>query len=71
MLATKNYKEAVTSMTDPSSILGHVYAEETFRAAEKYGLKSGMDIKLVSEELSIKYGFCSPESSLLMLYSID
>eukprot|EP00957_Ditylum_brightwellii_P003695 280055-Ditylum_brightwellii.AAC.1 len=30
-----------------------------------------MDIKVVSEELSIKYGFCSPESSLLMLYSID
>eukprot|EP00957_Ditylum_brightwellii_P002276 174868-Ditylum_brightwellii.AAC.1 len=45
MLATKSCKEAATSMTDPTSILGHVYAEETFRAAEKYGLKSGMDIK--------------------------
>uniref|UniRef100_A0A7S4J0A2 Uncharacterized protein n=1 Tax=Odontella aurita TaxID=265563 RepID=A0A7S4J0A2_9STRA len=28
-------------------------------------------MKMVREELSVEYGFCSPESSLLMLYSIE
>lgn len=54
--------------SNPARILGHLYAEERYRQAEMFGLKSGISTTRVKEELAVKYGFCSPESSLLMLY---
>jgi hypothetical protein len=56
---------------DPARVLGHCYAEELYNEAERFGLMSGMDFKIVREELAITYGFCNPDSSLLMLYEAD
>jgi len=69
------YSPTLTFKTNQNNlaarILGHVYAEETYKTAEAYGLKSGTSTKQVMEELSVSYGFCTPESSLLMLYTKD
>jgi hypothetical protein len=60
------------STVNPARILGHLYAEELYREAALYGLKSGTDMKkIVGEDLAVSYGFCSPESSLLMLYDSE
>eukprot|EP00588_Corethron_pennatum_P022877 CAMPEP_0194314752 /NCGR_PEP_ID=MMETSP0171-20130528/11593_1 /TAXON_ID=218684 /ORGANISM="Corethron pennatum, Strain L29A3" /LENGTH=655 /DNA_ID=CAMNT_0039070307 /DNA_START=228 /DNA_END=2191 /DNA_ORIENTATION=+ len=52
-------------------ILGHIYAEELYSEAVSVGLKSGIDTHAVQQELAINYGFCSPESSLLMLFTVQ
>lgn len=52
-----------------SRILGHIYAEEAYGQAEAYGIKSGSPVQRVKEDLAVSYGFCSPESTLLMLYA--
>lgn len=62
-----------TLFLEPSSdaisrTLGHIYAKERYQEAEGFGIRSGVSTELVREELAVKYGFCSPESSLLMLY---
>jgi len=51
-----------------SRLLGHLYAEGVYCEAEAFGIKSGLSTSAVKEELAVSYGFCSPESSLLMLY---
>jgi hypothetical protein len=57
------------STVNLARILGHLYAEELYREAALFGLKSGTDMKkTVGEDLAVSYGFCSLESSLLMLY---
>lgn len=58
-------------LVDPSRVLGYIYADELYNEAEKFGLKSGIDTKAVREELAVSHGFCSPESTLLMLYTIE
>jgi len=55
----------------PLRILGHLFAEKLYAEAESFGLKSGMNVEGIREKLSTTYGFCSPESSLLMLYETD
>jgi hypothetical protein len=60
-----------TSKSAQARVLGHVYAEELYNAAEIFGLKSGMDLKVIQQDLAVSYGFCSPESSLLMLFEAD
>ena len=53
---------------NPAKILGHLYAEEVYRQTDLVGLKSGMECTHLQQEIAVTYGFCSPESSLLMLY---
>ncbi|KAL7570904.1 hypothetical protein ACA910_018961 [Epithemia clementina (nom. ined.)] len=57
-----------TALVDPARILGHLYADEVYRQTELDRLKSGMDHKSLLQAIAVEYGFCSPESSLLMLY---
>jgi hypothetical protein len=49
-------------------ILGHLYAEAVYAEAQAFELKSGISTKEVQQELAVSYGFCSRESTLLMLY---
>ncbi|CAB9521611.1 expressed unknown protein [Seminavis robusta] len=56
--------------SDPAArVLGHIYAEELYHQAEAFDVRSGLSTERVREELAVSYGFCSPESSLLMMYT--
>ena len=52
-------------------MLGHIYAEELYAQVDRDGLKIGEEMTSIKRELASTYGFCSPESSLLMLYEAD
>ena len=56
---------------DNARILGHLYAEELYREADSIEFRSGIETKEVKEDLAIKYRLCSPDSSLLLLYTIE
>lgn len=50
-------------------VLSHVYAEQLYAEADLFRQRSGMNsMETVREDLAVQYGFCSPESSVLMLY---
>ena len=63
--------DSTSTAADPARILGYMYAEQLYAEAETFGLQSGMNVKAIREELAVRYGFCSTESSLLMLYEPD
>jgi len=49
-------------------LLGHLFARQQYAAVQRDGAAMGMDLAKIRAELALKYGFCSPEASLLLLY---
>mmetsp|Transcript_16265 Transcript_16265/g.35221 ORF Transcript_16265/g.35221 Transcript_16265/m.35221 type:complete len:1016 (+) Transcript_16265:305-3352(+) len=49
-------------------LLGYLFAKQQYTAVERDGALMGIDLESVRTNLALKYGFCSKESSLLMLY---
>eukprot|EP00523_Entomoneis_sp_CCMP467_P008449 CAMPEP_0168736346 /NCGR_PEP_ID=MMETSP0724-20121128/9813_1 /TAXON_ID=265536 /ORGANISM="Amphiprora sp., Strain CCMP467" /LENGTH=1182 /DNA_ID=CAMNT_0008783541 /DNA_START=92 /DNA_END=3640 /DNA_ORIENTATION=- len=55
----------------PNRMLGQLYAQKLYDQVQKDGIHSGMDMTKIQEELAATYGFCSTESSLLLLYNAE
>ena len=49
---------------------GLLFAQERYRDLEMDNL-AGLELSALQRDLALDYGFCSPEASLLMLYSVE
>jgi len=49
-------------------LLGYLFAKQQYAAVQCDGAAMGVDLATVRRALAVKYGFCCPEASLLMLY---
>ncbi|CAD7923936.1 unnamed protein product [Amoebophrya sp. A120] len=50
-------------------LLGYLYAETQYQCIQKDALRSGLNLSKIQEELAVRYCFCSPEASLLLLHT--
>eukprot|EP00928_Gymnodinium_smaydae_P017917 TRINITY_DN16836_c0_g1_i1.p1 TRINITY_DN16836_c0_g1~~TRINITY_DN16836_c0_g1_i1.p1 ORF type:complete len:1033 (+),score=89.01 TRINITY_DN16836_c0_g1_i1:289-3099(+) len=54
--------------SDAAPLLGYLFAQEQYSFVEKDAARMGVDLHRIKESLALQYSFCSPESSLVMLY---
>ena len=66
--SSTEHQSGLAGNSDLARILGHLYAEHVYRQTQQDAIKSGMSLTSLLQEIAATYGFCSPESTLLMLY---
>ena len=66
--SSTEHQSGLAGNNDLARILGHLYAEHVYRQTQQDAIKSGMSLTSLLQEIATTYGFCSPESTLLMLY---
>jgi hypothetical protein len=49
---TASSQTEATPKSAQARVLGHVYEEKLYNAAEIFGLKSGMDMKVIQQDLA-------------------